>query len=394
MKGVLDGVRVVEQGTFITGPCAGMMLADLGADVVKVESPGSGDPYRSFKGGFYSAHFQAYNRNKRSVAFDLKSDEDRRLFHSLVAGADVYLQNFRPGAAARVSADFETLAGFNPRLIYCWINGYGPDGPYADRPVYDSIAQSMSGFLGVAIDPDQPRFLGPALADAITGIYAALGIAGALVERGRTGRGKLVEISMLEAMMHFAVEPFMGYFALGEAPKSTDRPRLAQAYIVRCKDGKLFAFHLSSLEKFWNALVAAIESPELAADPRFGTRQGRIDNYEALSAALNEIFSRRERAVWVERFADFDAPFAPIYEIPEVTEDQQVRHLGMIVPVAERLEGAMRSVRPPFRLDGARAAEVRAAPVVDQHGEAIREHLRRTPGVWPERSQRVRDAAE
>ncbi|HLW91711.1 MAG TPA: CaiB/BaiF CoA-transferase family protein [Roseiarcus sp.] len=394
MKGVLDGVRVVEQGTFITGPCAGMMLADLGADVVKVESPGSGDPYRSFKGGFYSAHFQAYNRNKRSVAFDLKSDEDRQLFHSLVAGADVYLQNFRPGAAARVGADFETLAGVNPRLIYCWINGYGPDGPYADRPVYDSIAQSMSGFLGVAIDPDRPRFLGPALADAITGIYAALGIAGALVERGRTGRGKLIEISMLEAMMHFAIEPFMGYFALGETPKGTDRPRLAQAYIVRCKDGKLFAFHLSSLEKFWNALVAAIESPELAADPRFATRQGRIDNYEALSALLNEIFSRRERAVWVERFADFDAPFAPIYEIPEVTEDQQVTHLGMIVPVAERLEGAMRSVRPPFRLDGARAAEVRAAPVVDQHGEAIREHLRRTPGVWPERSQKIRDAAE
>jgi crotonobetainyl-CoA:carnitine CoA-transferase CaiB-like acyl-CoA transferase len=394
MKGVLDGVRAVEQGTFITGPCAGMMLADLGADVVKVESPGPGDPYRSFRDGFYSAHFQAYNRNKRSVAFNLKREEDRRLFHSLVACADVYLENFRPGAALRVGADFRTLASINPRLIYCSINGYGPDGPYVDRPVYDSIAQAMSGFLGVAIDPDRPRFLGPALADAITGIYAALGVAGALVERGRTGRGKLVEISMLEAMMHFAVEPFMGYFALGEVPKGADRPRLAQAYIVRCKDGKLLAFHLSSLEKFWSALVEGIKSPELAEDPRFATRQGRIDNYEALSAALNDIFSRRDRAVWVERFAGLDAPFAPVYAIPEVIEDQQVVHLGLIAPVVERVEGASRSVRPPFRFDGQRASEVRAAPLVDQQGEAIREHLRRTPGVWPERSQTIRNAAE
>ena len=394
MKGVLDGVRIVEQGTFITGPCAGMMLADLGADVLKVESPGSGDPYRSFKGGFYSAHFQAYNRNKRSVALDLKSGEDRRLFHALAAAADVYIQNFRPGAAARVGADYETLAKLNPRLIYCWITGYGPDGPYVDRPVYDSIAQAMSGFLGVAIDPDRPRFLGPALADAITGVYAALGVAGALVERGRTGRGKLVEISMLEAMMHFAVEPFMGYFALGDAPKATDRPRLAQAYIVRCKDGKLFVFHLSSLEKFWDALIEAIESPDLAADPRFATRQGRIDNYEDLSGALNEVFARRDRAAWVERFAKFDAPFAPIYAIPEVIEDRQVAHLGVIAPVVERLEGASRSVRPPFRFDGAWAQEVRAAPLVDQQGASIREHLRRTPAVWPARSPTINSAAQ
>jgi len=135
MRGVLDGIRVVEQGTFITGPCAGMMLADLGADVVKIESPGAGDPYRSFKGGFYSAHFQAYNRNKRSVALDLKDAADRELFHALVGQADVYLQHFRPGAAARLGADYETLAKLNPGLVYCSISGYGPDGPYADRPV-------------------------------------------------------------------------------------------------------------------------------------------------------------------------------------------------------------------------------------------------------------------
>jgi crotonobetainyl-CoA:carnitine CoA-transferase CaiB-like acyl-CoA transferase len=393
MNGVLAGIRVVEQGTFITGPCAGMMLADLGADVVKVENPGGGDPYRSFRGGFYSAHFQAYNRNKRSVALDLKSKGDRELFHALVAQADIYIQNFRPGAAARVAADHATLARINPQLVYCSISGYGPDGPYVDRPVYDSVAQAMSGFLGVAIDPERPRFLGPALADAITGVYAALGVVGALVERGRTGRGKHVEISMLEAMMHFAVEPFMGYFALGETPKGTDRPRLAQAYIVRCGDGKLFAFHLSSLEKFWTALLAAIEAPELGEDPRFASRQARIDNYEALAAALDAVFARRDRAAWVDRFAKSDAPFAPVYTIPEATEDPQIAHLGLIAPVAERVEGAERSVRPAFRFDGARAHEVRAAPLVDQHGDTIRESLRRAPGVWPQHAAPKHGAA-
>jgi crotonobetainyl-CoA:carnitine CoA-transferase CaiB-like acyl-CoA transferase len=394
MRGVLDGIRVVEQGTFITGPCAGMMLADLGADVVKIESPGAGDPYRSFMDGFYSAHFQAYNRNKRSVALDLKDVADRALFYALVGQADVYLQNFRPGAAARLGADYETLAKLNPGLVYCSISGYGPDGPYANRPVYDSVAQAMSGFLGVAIDPDRPRFLGPALADAITGIYASLGVAGALVQRGRTMRGRLVEISMLEAMMHFAVEPFMGYFALGETPTGTDRPRLAQAYIVRCRDGKLLAFHLSSLDKFWNALVEAIEAPALASDVRFATRPARIENYLALADALNDAFAARDRDAWVERLSQFDAPFAPVNAIPEVVADAQVQHLGMIVPVADRHEGAALSVRPPFRYDGDRAGDVRAAPLVDQQGPAIREHLRRSPGVWPERGMLDNSAAE
>ncbi|WP_127090519.1 CaiB/BaiF CoA transferase family protein [Aquabacter cavernae] len=387
MYGVLNGVRIVEQGTFITGPCAGMMLADLGADVIKVESAGNGDPYRSFKTGFYSAHFQAYNRNKRSICLDMKASDDQEVFYDLIRQADVYIQNFRPGAAARIGADVETLHKINPRLIYCSISGFGPDGPDAKRPVYDSVAQAVSGFLGVAIDPEQPRFIGPALADAITGIYASLGIAGALVERGRTGKGRLVEISMLEAMMHFAVEPFMGYFALGELPTGVDRPRLAQAYIVRCRDGKLFAFHLSSLDKFWDALVEATGAHHLAADPRFAIRQKRIDNYLDLSDALNELFGTRDRKDWVERFSKFDVPFAPINSIPEVVDDPQVSHLGMIVPVKERSEGASLSVRPAFSFDRQRADAVKAAPTVNEDGDTIRKALVRDRDAWPERRQ-------
>jgi len=384
MLTALNQIRVVEQGTFITGPCAGMMLADLGADVIKIESAGNGDPYRSFKTGFYSAHFQAYNRNKRAVGLDLKNEADREIFYKLIAQADVYIQNFRPGAAGRIGADYDTLAKINPKLIYCSISGFGPDGPYAQRPVYDSVAQAVSGFLSVAIDPQQPRFIGPALADAITGIYASLGISAALVERARSGKGKHIEISMIEAMMHFAVEPFMGYFALGEEPSGVDRPRLAQAFIVRCKDEKLFAFHLSSLDKFWEALVEAIDGQALAQDERFSQRLRRIDNYEALNVELNAIFATRTRAEWVERFAGFDVPAAPINTIPDVVSDPQANHLDMFVPLTGRIEGAERTVRPAFSFDGRHATTVRAAPVVDQHSAEIRAALDRNPTAWPE----------
>ena len=379
MISVLEGVRVVEQGTFITGPCTGMMLADLGADVIKVESP-AGDPYRSYQGGQYSPHFQAYNRNKRSVVLDLAGEADRAQFDALVRDADVYIQNFRPGTAERLGAGVERLHSLNARLVYCSISGFGSSGPYVDRPSYDSVAQAVSGFLSVVVDRDRPRFLGPALADAITGIYAAYGVLGALFERARTGRGRLVEVSMLEAMAHFVVEPFAAWFALGERPKSSDRPRLAQAYILHTSDGGLLAIHLSSLEKFWQALTSALEAEDLRNDERFRTRQGRIDHYEALGAALDALFAQRPMSHWVERLGRNDVPFAPIHGIDEVVEDPQVRHLGLVVPVAEA-HGAREAVRPALQFDGTRANGVTSAPLLDEHGVAIRNAL--ANGGWP-----------
>jgi crotonobetainyl-CoA:carnitine CoA-transferase CaiB-like acyl-CoA transferase len=380
MNGVLSGIRVVEQGTFITGPCAGMMLADLGADVIKVECP-EGDPYRSYQDDRYSPHFQAYNRNKRSIALDLKSQKDRELFEGLTQEADVFIQNFRPGTAARLGAGSERLHMLNPRLIYASISGFGADGPYAERPSYDSVAQALSGFLSVVVDASRPRFLGPALADAITGIYAAYGVLGALVQRGRTGQGALVEVSMLEAMAHFAVEPFAAFFSLGATPTSSDRPRLAQAYILRTSDQRLIAIHLSSLEKFWDSLVTALDAPELGSDPRFSTRQARIDNYESLNVELDRRFGGRDLTHWSGQLGHHDVPFAPINTIDEVVHDPQVEHLGLIVPVTGAHGGA-RSVRPPVQFGGARSRSVRAAPLLNEHGPSIREGLARGER-WP-----------
>jgi len=386
MIGTLSGIRVVEQGTFITGPCAGMMLADLGADVIKIESP-EGDPYRSYQGGQYSPHFQAYNRNKRSLALDLKSAQDRELFDRLIREADVFIQNFRPGTAERLGAGLARLLNINPRLVYCSISGFGSSGPYTDRPSYDSVAQALSGFLSVVVDYRRPQFLGPALADAITGLYASYGILAALVKRGRTGRGGLVEVSMLEAMAHFAVEPFASFFALGQTPTSADRPRLAQAYILRTSDARLIAIHLSSLEKFWQGLVAALDAPELAADPRFNNRLGRIAEYEALRVELDDRFVRQPLAHWVERLQNNDVPYAPINRIDDVVKDPQVEHLGLIVPVEEP-HGAKRAVRPAVQFGGVRARSVRPAPLLNEHGAAIRAEL--ASGVaWPSPTRAV-----
>jgi len=382
MKSVLRGVRIVEQGTFITGPCAGMMLADLGADVIKIESPG-GDPYRAYQGGVYSPHFQAYNRNKRSVVCDLKQPADRELFERLIVAADVYIQNFRPGTAEKLGAGPTRLRELNPRLVYCSISGFGADGPYVERPSYDSVAQALSGFLSVVVDADRPRFLGPALADAITGIYASLGVLGALLERASTGRGKLVEVSMLEAMAHFAVEPFAAYFALGVVPKSSDRPRLAQAYILRTADDKLIAIHLSSLEKFWLGLVKAIEAEEFTRDARFNERLSRIANYETLGAELDVRFRRRTQQEWCERLNANDVPFAPINGIDAVVEDPQVAHLGLIVPVEGAQQGGREAVRPALQFEGERARAVAAAPLLDQHGAHIRAAVGASP-QWPQ----------
>ncbi|HTV77292.1 MAG TPA: CoA transferase [Steroidobacteraceae bacterium] len=383
MEPALTGIRIVEQGTFITGPCAGMLLADLGADVIKVESP-DGDPYRSYQGGQYSPHFQAYNRNKRSLALNMKQPDDRALFETLIRDADVYIQNFRPGAADRIGAGAERLLKINPRLVYCSISGFGASGPYMERPSYDSVAQALSGFLSVVVDYRRPQFLGPALADAITGMYAAQGILAALVRRGSTHRGGHVEISMLEAMAHFAVEPFAAFFALGETPTSADRPRLAQAYILRTADNRLIAIHLSSLEKFWTGLVSALEAPELGADPRFNPRERRIAEYDTLRVELDERFARQPLAYWVQRLRAADVPHAPVNRIDEVVNDPQVQHLGVVVPI-ESPHTATQAVRPAVRFDGHRAQSVHPAPLLDEHGKTIRAALQSDP-AWPVRA--------
>ena len=376
MKGVLQGLKVVEQGTFITGPAAGMLLGDLGADVIKVEQPVTGDPFRAFKGGLYSPHFQTYNRNKRSITLDTKSVADREVFDALVADADVYIQNFRPGVAEKLGAGAQRLRALNPKLIYCSISGFGATGPAANRPAYDTVAQAASGFLNLLVNPENPRVVGPAIADSLTGFYAAYGVMGALFERSRTGVGRIVEVSMLEAMAHFNLDAFTHFFQADEVMGPYSRPSVSQSYVLKCSDGKWIALHMSSPEKFWQGLAKAIEQPALFDDPRFATREGRITNQETLIELLGERFARRTRAEWCTRLQNEDVPHAPMYDTSEALDDPQALHLQLTASAEHPVMGLFRTVRSPVSFDGQRALDVRAPPMLGEHNDEIRSALK------------------
>ncbi len=380
MHTLLNGIRVLEQGTFITGPAAGMFLADLGADVIKIEQPGTGDPFRAFRGGLYSPHFQTYNRNKRSVELNSKLPEDARVFDELVKEADVYIQNFRPGTAERLGAGPDRLMALNPRLIYCAISGFGQDGPAAGRPAYDTVAQAASGFLKLLINPANPRVVGPAIADAMTGFYAAYGILGAVIERARTGRGRIIEVSMLEAMCHFNLDAFTHLFSEGEVMGPYSRPSVSQSYVMACRDGRWIALHMSSPEKFWQGLARAIDEPGLFDDPRFATREARIANQDAMAELLRERFRTRDRDTWCRRLEAEDVPHAPMYDTQEVTEDAQFRHLQMEVSAPDPNGGVWRTIRSPISVDGARALQVTAPPLLGADTEAVVGPVRRRLG--------------
>jgi crotonobetainyl-CoA:carnitine CoA-transferase CaiB-like acyl-CoA transferase len=373
MAKVLSGVRVVEHGTFITGPAASMLLADLGADVIKVEQP-AGDPFRAFRGGTYSPHYQTYNRNKKSVTLDTRQRDDLVRFEGLITEADVYIQNFRPGVADKLGAGEARLRELNPRLIYCAISGFGADGPAAGRPVYDTVAQAASGFLKLLINPANPRVVGPAIADALTGFYAAYGILGALYEREKqkTTKGRRVEVSMFEAMTHFNLDAFTHLFSEGEVMGPYSRPSVSQSYVLPCADGKWIALHMSSPPKFWQGLAKAIEQPTLFEDPRFASREARIEHQGDLIELLRSLFVQRERAEWCRRLEALDVPYAPMYATDEVPDDPQAKHLQLFVDAAHPQGGRWRTVRSPVSFDGERALEVTAPPLLGDHDAVLR----------------------
>jgi crotonobetainyl-CoA:carnitine CoA-transferase CaiB-like acyl-CoA transferase len=345
--------------------------------VIKVEQPGSGDPFRAFRGGLYSPHFQTYNRNKRSITLNPKLPDDAAVFDALVKESDVYIQNFRPGAAERLGAGAARLRELNPRLVYCAISGFGQTGPAAGRPAYDTVAQAASAFLKLLVNPANPRVVGPAVADAMTGFYAAYGVMGALIERGRTGVGRTVEVSMLEAMCHFNLDAFTHYFSENEIMGPFSRPSVSQSYVLECADGLWIALHMSSPEKFWQGLANAIERPDLFQDPRFANREGRIAHQTEMIALLDGLFRQRTRADWCARLEAEDVPHAPMYDTREAMEDPQARHLQLEVSAPHPEGGEWRTIRSPVSFDGERPLDVTAPPTLGADNDAIVEPLRR-----------------
>ncbi len=371
----LSGIKVVELTTMITGPLAGMMLADLGADVVKIENPDGGDTFRSFRGGLYSPHFCGYNRNKRSLTLDLRSDLGRRAFERLIARSDVLLINFRPGVLDRLGYPDDRLTAINARLIRCHITGFGATGPYADRPAYDAVSQALAGMSSLFVSPDDPRITGPTIADNVTGYHACYGIMAALFERERTGAARRIDVNMLESTIAFMPDPFGYYTQMNMVSDPHLRPHTSQSYAFRCADGKLITIHLSSQAKFWEDFVATIGRPDMLEHPAMKTRVQRIDNFDIVHAMAAEEFAKHPRSHWLDAFAKVDVPFAPVYDVTEVFDDPQVRHLDTFFALDHRDMGRLTAIRRPVRFDGSRSDQPAvAAPTLGEHtAEILRE---------------------
>jgi crotonobetainyl-CoA:carnitine CoA-transferase CaiB-like acyl-CoA transferase len=364
-------------GTFITGPAAGMILADLGADVIKVEQPVTGDPFRSFQGGLYAPHFQTYNRNKRSITIDPKNPEDLAVLDRLVANADVFIQNFRPGVAGRLNVDAARLQAINPALVYASISGFGSEGPDRDRPAFDTVSQAASGFLRLLVNPEHPRVVGPAIADAMTGYYTAIGILAALNERHTTGKGRVVETSMFEAMCHFNLDDFTHLLSVDQVMGPYSRPHVSQSYVFQCADGQWIALHMSSPPKFWENLATAVGQPDMLSLPAFESRDARIAHYEDVVAFLAPIFATRPRGEWAAELTRLEVPNSPVYTSAEVLETPQAKALGIAVSDPDGPHGEFRTIRFPLSFDGERMDSVTAPPLLGADDADVRRSIER-----------------
>jgi crotonobetainyl-CoA:carnitine CoA-transferase CaiB-like acyl-CoA transferase len=374
-KGALSGLKVLEFANYITGPYASMLLADIGAEVIKVEIPGSGDPFRGWGDAAYSPTFCGFNRNKKSITLNVSSKEGKKIFEDLVEDTDVLIENFRPGVLDEMGFGYEQLRIINPKLIYCSITGFGSDGPYRDRPGYDTIGQAMGGLLGVLIDLDKPSGIGAPLSDLLTGLYACYAIQGALLSRYQTGLGQKVETSLLQATVAFGSSNASTFLASGLIPNKSTRTQMAQVYVFTSGDGLPFVIHLSSPQKFWHSLTKALNKLELAEDERFCNRELRFKNYHELTSVLQEIFKSGTRSKWLSLLEKHDVPVAAILNQKEVFEDPQVMHLGMVVEMNHKDLGPVRLVKSAINMSETPPKMSFAPPALGEHTQEILEKL-------------------
>lgn len=372
----LKGLTVVECSTFVTGPYAAALLADLGARVIKIESPPAGDPYRYFAPDpYFSPNFAHLNRNKESVLVDLKAPEGKEICLALVENADVFVENFRPGTADRLGLGYETARAVNRRLVYCSISAFGQTGPYVGKPGFDTLGQAMSGLLSVLTDHDDPKLMGIALSDYVTGLSAAYGILGALMARHKSGGGAKVETSLLQATLSFIGEAAAGYLRTGQVPDRTARVKNAHAFAFVARDGLPLVIHCSVPEKFWIALLKAAERMDLADDERFKTRDNRRKHYAELERELAKTFAARDRGEWLRRLQEHDVPAGPLYNMGEVVTDPQVEHLGLVEELEHPAAGKLRFVAPSVNYHGLSKREVKPPPLLGEHTKAILREL-------------------
>jgi crotonobetainyl-CoA:carnitine CoA-transferase CaiB-like acyl-CoA transferase len=382
-KGPLSGIRVLELARILAGPWCGQTLADLGADVIKVERPGAGDdtrgwgpPFMADKDGgrLSSAYNLACNRGKRSIAIDFETERGQRIVKKLAARADVVVENFKVGGLAKFGLDYDSLSADNPRLIYCSITGFGQDGPYASRAGYDLLVQGMGGIMDITGPADgEPMRMGVAFADVFTGVYSALAVVAALNERNATGRGSHIDMALLDTMVGVLANQALFYLVSGTPPKRMGNahatvvpyqtfPTTDGWMLIACGNDAQFA-----------RMMAVLGDPDMARDERYTTNAARVVNRETLIPRLFELTAKLSKAELAEKFEAVGVPAGPINDLAEVFANPQVIARGMRIdrPHPAAKGGAIPGVRSPITINGYRAAAERPQPMVGEHTEEV-----------------------
>jgi formyl-CoA transferase/CoA:oxalate CoA-transferase len=377
--GPLDGITVLDFTRVLSGPYCTMGLGDLGARVIKLEHPGRGDDTRRWGPPFLgdeSAYFLSVNRNKESVAVDFKTAGGRQVVGRLLETADVLVENFRPGTLDSVGLDAATVRAAHPRLIYCSISGYGQTGPRREEPGYDAVMQAEGGLMSITGSADGPPYrLGVAIVDIVSGMFATQGILAALVARGRSGDGQVVDIGMLDATAALLTYQAGNYFATGTVPSrlGNRHPTIAPYETFATADGDL-ALAVGN-DALWQAFCRAADLPDLAADGRFATNALRLANYDAMKPRLDQVFASRSRAEWTARLRDHGVPCGGVRTVDEVFSDPQTIAREMVTRVSHATLGEVRVTGVPVKLSATPATVRRGPPTLGQHTAAILEEL-------------------
>jgi crotonobetainyl-CoA:carnitine CoA-transferase CaiB-like acyl-CoA transferase len=378
---LLAGVRVLDLSRMLAGPYGTMLLADLGAEVIKIEEPQGGDPMRAMGPPFLgpdreSAYFLSINRNKKSVAVDLETPEGREVFHDLCRVADVVWENFRPGVMARLGCAPDTLRRLNSRLVICSISAFGQDGPYREWPAFDLALQAMGGAMSLTGEAGgAPARMGLPMGDLAGGMFGALAVASALFRRAQTGEGAHFDLSLLDCQVSLLTYVAQYYWADGRVPGRVGSGHASvvpyQAFATR--DGHVVVAVFA--EKFWRGFCQAIERPELATDPRFDSNPKRVERREELVPMLESLFPARTSAEWLDRMQRQGVPAAPINTVDRVVNDPQVRLRGMVVDLEHPTLGTVKTLGAPVKAAGAPTFHPLPPPVLGAHTELILHEL-------------------
>ncbi len=386
MPGPLSGLRVLELARILAGPWAGQVLADLGADVIKVERGKTGDDTRAWGPPFIegkdgrhlgAAYFHSTNRGKRSIEADFETEDGKRIVKKLAARSDVLIENFKVGGLAKFGLDYKSLAPDCPRLIYCSVTGFGQDGPYATRAGYDLMAQGMGGFMSLTGMADgEPTRAGVPVSDIFTGVYSVIGILAALAQRERTSRGCFVDTALVDSTVGVLANQGLNYLASGKVPQriGNTHPNIVPYQVFPAADGYIII--ATGNDTQYRKLCIVLGAPALAKDPAYIDNKARLANRAEIVGKLSALTEKRQSADLLEKLEAVGVPAGPINTLDQVFTDPHVVHRGMKLdlPSAEAKDGTIPGVRTPIMIDGAPMAAPRPAPKLGEHtAEILRE---------------------